>query len=260
MSFGSDELERYARHLVLHEIGGPGQQRLKAARVVVIGAGGLGCPALLYLAAAGVGRIAVVDDDTVSLSNLQRQVLYATAEVGRPKAQAAAAALGRLNEHVAVEPVAVRLDRDNVAAVLRGADIVLDGSDNADTRYTVNEAAIAAGIPLVAGAIGRWEGQVGVFDSARGGPCYACAFPEAPDPALVPACAAAGVLGALAGVIGAMQAVEAVKVLTGAGETLAGRLLLYDALRAETRVLRLSRREGCAACGGARLGTGMKTG
>ncbi|MEL6575374.1 MAG: molybdopterin-synthase adenylyltransferase MoeB [Pseudomonadota bacterium] len=250
MSFAPEEIDRYARHLVLHEIGGPGQQRLKAAHVAVVGAGGLGCPALLYLAAAGVGQISVIDDDVVSLSNLQRQVLYATAEVGQPKAEAAVAALGRLNPHVAVTPVIARLDPANARALLAGADLVLDGSDNAVTRYAVNAAAIAAGVPLVMGAIGRWEGQVGVFDPAQGGPCYACAFPEAPDSALVPACAEAGVLGALAGVIGAMQAVEAVKLITQAGTPLAGRLLLYDALLAETRVLRVSRREGCQVCGG----------
>ncbi|MEM6945978.1 MAG: molybdopterin-synthase adenylyltransferase MoeB [Pseudomonadota bacterium] len=250
MSLSSDELERYARHIVLHEIGGPGQQRLKAAHAVVVGAGGLGCPALLYLAAAGVGQITIIDDDMVSLSNLQRQVLYATSEVGRPKAEAAAEALSRINPEISVRAVVDRLQAENAARLLEGANLVLDGSDNAATRYTVNAAAIEAGIPLVAAAIGRWEGQVGVFDPARGGPCYVCAFPEAPDPDLVPACAEAGVLGALAGVIGAMQAVEAVKLIAGAGEALTGRLMLYDALSAETRVLRLRPRAGCRACGG----------
>ncbi|MEM7526853.1 MAG: HesA/MoeB/ThiF family protein [Pseudomonadota bacterium] len=249
MSLSSDELERYARHIVLHEIGGPGQQRLKAAHAVVVGAGGLGCPALLYLAAAGVGQITIIDDDMVSLSNLQRQVLYATSEVGRPKAEAAAEALSRINPEISVRAVVDRLQAENAARLLEGANLVLDGSDNAATRYTVNAAAIEAGIPLVAAAIGRWEGQVGVFDPARGGPCYVCAFPEAPDPDLVPACAEAGVLGALAGVIGAMQAVEAVKLIAGAGEALTGRLMLYDALSAETRVLRLRPRAGCRACG-----------
>ncbi|MEO0958901.1 MAG: HesA/MoeB/ThiF family protein [Pseudomonadota bacterium] len=252
MSFSPEEVERYARHLVLHEIGGPGQQRLKASSVTVVGAGGLGCPALLYLAAAGVGRITVIDDDVVSRSNLQRQILYAEAEIEEPKAMAAVAALRRLNAHVEVTPVIARLDAQNAAALLVEADLVLDGSDNASTRYAVNEAAVAAGLPLISGAVGRWEGQVGVFDTANGGPCYACAFPEAPDPALVPACAEAGVIGALTGVIGAMQAVEAVKLITGAGEALTGRLLLYDALRATTQVLRVSRREGCAVCGNAR--------
>ena len=244
-----EEVERYARHLVLHEIGGPGQQRLRAASVAVVGAGGLGSPAILYLAAAGVGRIRVIDDDTVSLSNLQRQVLYATGEVGQPKVEAAAGAVARLNPHVTVEARTERLGPANAAALLAGMDIVLDGSDSSATRYAVNAAAVAARLPLVSAAIGRWEGQVGVFDPASGGPCYACAFPEAPDPDQVPACAEAGVLGAMAGVIGAMQAVEAVKVITGAGEPLAGRLLLYDALSAETRVMRLRRRPDCPVCG-----------
>lgn len=245
-----EEVERYARHLVLHEIGGPGQQRLRAATVAVVGAGGLGSPAILYLAAAGVGRIRVIDDDEVSLSNLQRQVLYATAEVGQPKVEAAAGAVARLNPHVTVETRASRLDLTNAAALLAGAAIVLDGSDSSATRYAVNAAAVAARLALVSAAIGRWEGQVGVFDPANGGPCYACAFPEAPDADQVPACAEAGVLGAMAGVIGAMQAVETVKVITGAGEPLAGRLLLYDALSAETRVMRVRRRPDCAVCGG----------
>ncbi|MEO0821486.1 MAG: molybdopterin-synthase adenylyltransferase MoeB [Pseudomonadota bacterium] len=249
MSFSPGEIERYARHIVLHEIGGPGQQRLSAARVLVVGAGGLGAPAILYLAAAGVGRLGVVDDDAVGLSNLQRQVLYATADVGQAKVAAAAAAVERLNPHVAFEAHACRLDASNARALLAGYDMVLDGSDNPATRYLVNETAVALGIPLVSAAIGRWEGQVGVFHPAAGGPCYACAFPEAPDPALVPACAEAGVLGAMAGVVGAMQAVEAVKLITGAGEPLAGRLLLYDALSAETRVMRVRRRPDCVVCG-----------
>ncbi|MEM6487871.1 MAG: molybdopterin-synthase adenylyltransferase MoeB [Pseudomonadota bacterium] len=248
MSFAPDELERYARHLVLHEIGGPGQQRLKAAHAAVVGAGGLGCPAILYLAAAGVGRITVIDDDTVSLSNLQRQVLFDTGQVGAFKGHGAAAAVARLNPHVTLTPVVARLTAENAQALLAGADLVLDGSDSAATRYAVNAAAVALGVPLVSAAIGRWEGQVGVFHPAAGGPCYACAFPEAPDPDQVPACAEAGVLGALAGVVGAMQAVEAVKLIVRAGAPLAGRLLLYDALSAETRVLRVRRRPDCPVC------------
>ncbi|MEL6196775.1 MAG: molybdopterin-synthase adenylyltransferase MoeB [Pseudomonadota bacterium] len=244
-----EALERYARHIVLHEIGGPGQQRLAAARVVVVGAGGLGAPAILYLAAAGVGRLEVIDDDAVSLSNLQRQVLYATEEVGRLKVEAAAGAVERLNPLVNFVPHALRLDAQNAGALIAGATVVLDGSDSYATRRVVNDAAVAAGVPLVSGALGRWEGQVGVFWPARDAPCYACAFPEAPDPAQVPACAEAGVLGAMAGVIGAMQAVEAVKLITGAGDLLAGRLLIYDALSAETRVMRLRRRPGCPVCG-----------
>ncbi|WP_406600619.1 HesA/MoeB/ThiF family protein [Thermohalobaculum sediminis] len=251
MSFDRDELERYARHIVLHEIGGPGQQRLKRARVLVVGAGGLGSPAILYLAAAGVGRLGVVDDDEVSLSNLQRQVLHHTDEVGAPKTESAGRAVARLNPHVEVVPHALRLDEENAASILADYDLVLDGSDNFSTRYLVNRAAARLGKPLVFAAIGRWEGQVAVFDPARGGPCYECIFPEPPAPGLVPACAEAGVLGAMAGVVGAMQAVEAVKLIVQAGEPLRGRLMLYDALGAEARVIRVRRREGCAVCAGA---------
>lgn len=250
MSFQPEEIERYARHLVLHELGGPGQQRLKAARVLVVGAGGLGSPSILYLAAAGVGTIGIVDDDRVSLSNLQRQVLHATPAIGRLKTESAAETVAGLNPHVTVETHPVRLMEENAEGLIRGHDMVLDGSDSFATRALVNRAAVALGIPLVSAAIGRWEGQVSVFDPARGAPCYACVFPEAPDPSLVPACAEAGVLGAMAGVVGAMQAVEAVKLITGAGEPLRGRLLLYDALSAEARVIRVRRRPGCEVCGG----------
>ncbi len=247
--FSEDELERYARHIVLHEIGGPGQQRLRNARVLVIGAGGLGSPAILYLAAAGVGRVGIVDDDEVSLSNLQRQVLHETAEIGASKTDSAARAVARINPHVQVEGHAVRLEAHNVDALLGGYDIVLDGSDNFDTRYLLNARAAAARVPLVSAAIGRWEGQLSVFRPWLGGPCYACIFPEAPEPGLVPACAEAGVLGALAGVMGAMQAAEAVKLITGAGAVLDGRLLLYDALGAEVRTIRLGKRPDCPVCG-----------
>ncbi|MEM6971693.1 MAG: molybdopterin-synthase adenylyltransferase MoeB [Pseudomonadota bacterium] len=244
-----DALERYARHIVLHEIGGQGQRRLAEARIAVVGAGGLGSPAILYLAAAGVGYLRVIDNDTVALSNLQRQVLFATEDVGRHKVSAAGDAVARLNPLVTLDPVADRLIEGNATALLACVDMVLDGSDSAATRHVVNAAAVALAIPLVSAAIGRWEGQVGVFDPANGGPCYACAFPEAPDADQVPACAEAGVLGAMAGVIGAMQAVEAVKLIVGSGTPLAGRLLLYDALEAETRVLRIKRRPDCPVCG-----------
>ncbi|MEM9783595.1 MAG: HesA/MoeB/ThiF family protein, partial [Pseudomonadota bacterium] len=246
-----EALERYARHIVLREIGGPGQQRLSAARVAIVGAGGLGSPSILYLAAAGVGHLTVIDDDVVALSNLQRQVLFATADIGSPKTAAAASAVSRLNPLVQLEPVETRLTAENAEALLAGHDLVLDGSDSANTRYVVNAAATALGMPLVSAAIGRWEGQVGVFDPARGGPCYACAFPETPDAEQVPACAEAGVLGALAGVVGAMQAVEAVKLIAGAGRALAGRLLLYDALEAETRIVTIRRRPDCPVCNSA---------
>jgi molybdopterin/thiamine biosynthesis adenylyltransferase len=244
-----EELERYARHIVLHEIGGPGQRRLREARVLVVGAGGLGAPAILYLAAAGVGTLDVVDDDAVSLSNLQRQVLFATGQVGAPKVEAAAESVARLNPGVRLVPRAVRLGEENAAGLVAGADLVLDGSDNWATRTLVNRAAVAADRPLVSAALGRWEGQVGVFHPAGGGPCYACAFPEPPAPGQVAPCAEAGVLGALAGVVGSMQAVEAVKLIVRTGEPLLGRLLLYDALGAEMRTVRVRRRADCAVCG-----------
>jgi len=247
MAFSDDELERYARHIVLHEIGGPGQQKLKNAKVLVIGAGGLGSPAILYLAAAGVGTIGVVDDDVVSLSNLQRQVLHGTGEIGQKKTASTARAVARINPEVRVIGHDVRLT-DETAAMIDGHDLVLDGSDNFATRYLVNRAAARARVPLVSGAIGRWDGQVSIFRPWAGGPCYECVFPEAPAPGLVPSCAEAGVLGALAGIVGAMQAAEAVKLITGAGTPLDGRLLLYDALEAETRTIRLAKRSDCAVC------------
>lgn len=247
--FSEDELERYARHIVLHEIGGPGQQRLQAARVLVIGAGGLGSPAILYLAAAGVGTIGIVDDDDVSLSNLQRQVLHGTADIGAPKTESAARAVARINNHVRVEPHRLRLDEANAAGVIGGYDMVIDGSDNFATRYLVNARAAAAQKPLVSAAMGRWEGQLSVFRPWLGGPCYQCVFPEPPEPGLVPACAEAGVLGALPGVMGAMQAAEAVKLITGAGDPLDGRLMLYDALGAGVHTIRLTKRPDCPVCG-----------
>ena len=250
MAFSSDELERYARHIVLHEIGGPGQQRLKAARVLVIGAGGLGSPAILYLAAAGVGTLGVVDDDAVSLSNLQRQVLHGTGEVGQAKVESAGRAVARINPNVSFIPLGVRLTEENADDIIGAYDMVLDGSDNFATRYLVNRVAARLRVPLAFAAIGRWEGQISVFRPWLGGPCYACVFPQSPAPGLVPACAEAGVLGAMAGVVGAMQAVEAVKLITGSGASLDGRLMLYDALQAETRTIKLRRRPDCPVCGG----------
>ncbi len=250
MSFTAQELERYARHIVLREVGGPGQQRLKAARVLVIGAGGLGSPAILYLAAAGVGAIGVVDNDTVSLSNLQRQVLHSTSRLGIAKTESAKAAVAEINPHVSLEALEMRIGPDNAVDLIGAYDMVLDGSDNFDTRYTVNEGAVKARRPLISAAMGQWEGQLSVFRPWLGGPCYQCVFPEAPEPGLVPTCAQAGVLGALAGVMGSMQAVEALKLIAGAGEPLDGRLLLYDALYAETRIIAVNRREDCPVCGG----------
>jgi molybdopterin-synthase adenylyltransferase len=236
---------------VLHEIGGTGQQRLRAARVLVIGAGGLGSPALLYLAAAGTGTLGIVDDDTVSLSNLQRQVLHATAEIGQPKAASAARAIARLNPHVTVETHPQRLDATFAAALVPAYDLVLDGSDNFATRYLVNAACVAAGKPLIAAAMSQWEGQIGLFDPARGGPCYRCVFPEPPAPELMPTCAQAGIVGALPGVMGSMMALEAIKVVAAAGTPLRGALLIYDALHAETRRIRTAPQPACPVCHGA---------
>ena len=244
MAFTPHEVERYARHLVLREIGGPGQQKLRAARVLMVGACGLGAPAALYLAGAGVGVLGLADPDIVSLSNLQRQVLYETADVGRAKVDAAAGRLHGLNPHVQVEAHAVRVEAGNAAQVIAGYDLVLDGTDDFATRFAVAGACVAAGTPLVSGAIGRWTGQVGVFTAK---PCYRCLVPEIPPDAET--CAAVGVVGALAGVIGAMMALEAIKLIAGAGEPLSGRLLLYDALAAETRTVRLAADPACPVCG-----------
>lgn len=242
--FTSEERERYARHILLKEIGGPGQQRLKRATAAIVGLGGLGGPAALYLAAAGVGRLRLIDDDTVTLSNLQRQVLYRTADVGAAKAEAAAAALAALNPTLVVEPVRERLTEANAAALLAGADVALDGSDAFATRFVVNEACVALGVTLVSGAVGRWEGQVATF---KGRPCYRCLVPEAPPQA--EPCAAAGIIGALTGVVGSLMALEAIKEIARAGESLAGRLLLYDGLSGTARTVRLPRDPACRTCG-----------
>lgn len=241
--FSEDEVERYARHLVLREIGGPGQQRLRAARVLMVGAGGLGAPAALYLAAAGVGVIGLADPDTVSLSNLQRQVLYTTADVGQEKVDRAAQRLGDLNPHVQVEARALKIDAANAAELAAGYELVLDGTDDFATRFAVSDACVRTGRTHVSGAIGRWTGQVGVF---RGKPCYRCLVPEAPPEAET--CAAVGVVGALAGVVGALMALEAVKLITGAGAPLTGRLLIYDALAGETRTVRVAGDPTCPVC------------
>ena len=240
----SDELKRYARHIVLPEIGGAGQQKLKSARVLVIGAGGLGAPVLEYLAAAGVGTLAIVDDDTVSLSNLQRQVIHDTASIGQPKVESAAAAITRINPHVVVEPHAERLGPDNAKRLLASHDLVIDGSDNFATRYLAADTCADLEIPLVTGAVGRFDGSLTVLmpyarrpDGAFW-PSYRDLFPAPPPDGAVPSCAEAGVLGALTGVIGTMQAMEAIKVITGIGEPLLGRLLLYDALAARFETIR----------------------
>lgn len=248
--FSETELNRYARHLMLREIGGPGQRALKEARVLVVGAGGLGAPALLYLAAAGVGTIGVIDEDTVEASNLQRQVIHTDARLGMPKVFSAEAQMRALNPFVTLRAYHRRLDAENAPALFADYDLILDGTDNFDTRYLVNRMAVAAGKPLIAAAITQWEGQIALYDPARGGPCYECLFPTRPAPGLVPSCAEAGVAGPLPGVMGAMMALEAVKHLTRAGEGLRGALLIYDGLYGETRRIVTHRREGCAVCGG----------
>ncbi len=246
--FSSGEVERYARHILLREIGGPGQRRLKDAKVLVVGAGGLGAPVLLYLAAAGVGEIGVIDDDTVDPSNLQRQIIHTDQRIGMDKVQSAEIAMRALNPYVVVKPYRRRLDQASGGLVAE-FDLVLDGSDNFDTRYLVNRLCVAAGKPLVAAAITQWEGQLSVYDPAKGSPCYECIFPVRPAPGMVPTCAEAGVAAPLPGVLGSMMAMEAVKLITGAGEPLRGRLLIHDALYAETRVIGVKPRADCAVCG-----------
>lgn len=248
-SFREAELERYARHILLREIGGPGQKRLKAARVLVVGAGGLGSPALLYLAGAGVGTIGVIDDDLVESTNLQRQVIHTDARIGMPKVFSAETAMRALNPFIEVRPYNRKLDDGNAAALVADYDLVLDGTDDFDTRYLVNRACVAAGVPLISGAITQWEGQLGLYHPAKDQPCYACVFPVKPAAGLVPTCAEAGVAAPLPGIIGAMMAMEAVKWITGAGEPLAGRLMIHDALFTETRVIATKRRADCQVCG-----------
>ncbi|APX90250.1 molybdopterin biosynthesis protein [Brevirhabdus pacifica] len=249
-SFAPAELERYARHIIMREIGGAGQKRLKGAKVLVVGAGGLGSPALMYLAAAGVGTIGVIDDDAVENSNLQRQIIHRYDTIGMPKVFSAQRAIEALNPFVRVLPYNRRLDAATAEALIGGFDLVLDGTDNFDTRYLVNSACVATGTPLIAAAITQWEGQISLYHPAAGGPCYQCVFPQAPAAGLAPSCAEAGVIAPLPGVVGSMMAVEAVKHIARAGETLAGQLLIYDALYAESRRIAVRPRPGCPVCGG----------
>ncbi len=242
------ETLRYSRHLILPDIGVAGQQRLKAARVLLVGAGGLGSPAALYLAAAGVGTLGLVDWDVVDVTNLQRQIIHGTASVGTSKLESARARLKDLNPHVQVETFGVRLTSANALDIVRAFDIVVDGSDNFPTRYLVNDACVLLGKPTVYGAIFRFDGQASVFD-ARVGPCYRCLFADPPPPDLVPSCAEGGVLGVLPGIIGSIQALETIKVIVGVGETLVGRLLLCDARRMQFRELALSKDPECPVCG-----------
>ena len=235
MALNPDEIDRYARHLVLRDVGGPGQAKLKAARVLVIGAGGLGAPLIQYLAAAGVGTIGIVDDDTVSLSNLQRQVIHGTPEMGMLKVESATAAVARLNPHVAVEAHAIRITPDNARSLVRAYDLVADGSDNFETRYAVSDACFHEGKPLVTAALGQFDGSLTTIRAHEQGtdgapnPTYRCLFPSPPPPGAIPTCAEAGVLGALAGVMGSLMAMEAIREIVGFGEGLVGRLLIVDA-------------------------------
>ena len=245
---GGEELQRYARHLTLPEVGIEGQRKLKAARVLCVGAGGLGSPLALYLGAAGVGTLGLVDFDVVDVTNLQRQILHATADVGRPKLRSAADKLRAMNPYVALRTFETRLTRENAREILGGFDLVVDGTDNFATRYLVNDACVLLGKPNVYGSVFRFEGQASVF-STRGGPCYRCLYPEPPPPGSVPSCAEGGVLGVLPGLVGMIQATEAVKLILGKGEPLVGRLLLVDALSMRFWELTLRRNPECPVCG-----------
>ncbi len=244
----NDEVKRYSRHLIMPEVGVDGQRKLKASKVLCIGAGGLGSPVAMYLAAAGVGTLGIVDFDTVDFSNLQRQILHGTPDVGRPKLDSAKDKLHALNPEIDIETYSVALSSENALQLFEPYDIIVDGTDNFPTRYLVNDACVLLGKPNVYGSIFRFEGQASVFDASRG-PCYRCLYPEPPPPNLVPSCAEGGVLGVLPGVIGTIQATEAIKFITGAGESLLGRLLLFDALQMTFRQLRLRKDPNCAICG-----------
>jgi molybdopterin-synthase adenylyltransferase len=243
----ADELERYARHIVLHEVGGPGQQALKEASVLVIGAGGLGAPALMYLAAAGVGQLGVVDDDDVTLSNLQRQIIHTTPDIGRRKADTAAERVYALNPHVRFAAHATRINADNAMELIGGYDVVLDGSDNFETRYLVSDACFLAGRPLITGSLGTFDGSLTTIraheknDKGEFNPTYRCLFPDPPPPGSVPTCAEAGVLGALAGVLGSLMALEAIREIVGFGEGLVGKLLMVDARSMRFETMRYAR-------------------
>lgn len=245
VSFSDAEIEHYARHLILKEVGGPGQQALKRAKVLLVGAGGIGAPVGLYLAAAGVGQITLVDGDQVSRSNLQRQVIYQDQDVGAPKVTIAAARMQALNPHISVVTEGRYLAAEDLARLVPDHDLVIDGTDDFATRFLVSKACVATQKPLVSAALGAWTGQVGVF---TGAPCYRCLVPDVPPEAET--CARIGIVGALAGVIGTMAALEAIKVITGAGEPLYGRLLIFDGLRAQSRTVKVAADPTCPDCGG----------
>ncbi len=248
--FTPDEVRRYSRHLMLPDFGARGQKKLKAARVLIIGAGGLGSPAAMYLAAAGVGTLGLVDFDEVDVSNLQRQVLHGTPDVGRPKVDSAKDRLHALNPHVTLVPHRERLTRDNALALFAPYDLVLDGTDTFATRYLINDACVLTGKLNVSASVFRFEGQVSVF-GAKGGPCYRCLYPEPPPPGLVPSCGEGGVLGVVPGVVGTLQATETLKLIAGLGEPLIGRLLAFDALEMRFQQFKVKRRADCPVCGDA---------
>ncbi|MEP1206826.1 MAG: molybdopterin-synthase adenylyltransferase MoeB [Rhizobiaceae bacterium] len=246
-AFSPEETERYARHLVLPEIGGPGQQKLKSARVIVIGAGGLGAPALQYLSAAGIGQLTIVDDDVVSLSNLQRQIIHMTDSVGEPKVASAADTLARINPHVQVTTQATRLTADNAADLVAGHTLALDGSDNFDTRYLMADCCEAAKIPLITAAVSRFDGSITTLKPwIENNPGYRDLFPNKPPEGVLPSCAEAGVMGAITGLMGTLQALEAIKEITGAGESLVGRLLMVDGLHLRFQSIEYKRREAAS--------------
>jgi molybdopterin-synthase adenylyltransferase len=253
MTLTDTQLDRYARHIVLKDIGGAGQARMLSGHVLLVGAGGIGCPAIQYLAGAGVGRLTLVDDDAVSLSNLQRQVLYGTADVGKPKVAVAAAAVARINPDVLVVARPERISRDTPASLFDGVDVVIDGSDNFATRLIVNDLCLAARVPLVSAAIGQFHGQLGTFSGwLADKPCYRCFVGDAHDPDDCDACSEQGVLGAMVGVMGTLAATEALRVLTGFGEDQAGRLHILDGLSLSMRAIRLPKDPGCKSCAGSR--------
>ena len=254
--FQREDLIRYARHFVLPKVGPEGQRKLREASVLLVGAGGLGSPSALYLAAAGVGRLGIVDADLVELSNLQRQVLHGISQLGQKKVHSGRERLWELNPNVEVSPHPIRLTAANALELLEPYDLVVDGSDNFPTRYLVNDACVLLGKPYVYGAVDRWEGQASVF-GMEGGPCYRCLFREPPPPGLVPSCAEAGVLGVLPGIIGSIQAAEAIKIILGAGESLSGRLLIFNALAMEFREVGLQRNPHCPVCGDEPTQTGL---
>ncbi len=240
---------RYSRHTLLPEVGEEGQLKLLDAKVLLIGAGGLGCPTGLYLAAAGVGTIGMIDYDAVDLSNLQRQILHSESEVGNPKVESAQRRLNSLNSDIKIVPIREKLSRDNVKKIVADYDIVVNGCDNFPTRYLINDVCVFMKKPLVDGSIFRFEGQVTIFDTAKGGPCYRCLYPEPPPPEMAPSCAEGGVLGVLPGIIGSIEAVETIKVILGKGEPLVGRLLMYDALGERFREMKIRRDPKCPVCG-----------